>query len=94
MSSTQPVPSQTDTAPRRSNGSAVSPDSILLRELQAARRSEAVLRDFIETSTISLHWVGADGTILWANQASLIFSDIRATNTLAGTLSSFTQMSR
>jgi hypothetical protein len=41
----------------------------LLRELQALRRSEAVLRDFIETSTISLHWVGADGTILWANQA-------------------------
>ena len=41
------------------------------RELQALRRSEAVLRDFVETSTISLHWVGADGTILWANQAEL-----------------------
>jgi PAS domain S-box-containing protein len=43
----------------------------VLRELQALRRSEAVLRDFIETSTICLHWVGADGTILWANQAEL-----------------------
>jgi PAS domain S-box-containing protein len=43
----------------------------LWRELQALRRSEAVLRDFIETSTIALHWVGADGTILWANQAEL-----------------------
>ena len=42
-----------------------------MRELQALRRSEAVLRDFIETSTIGLHWVGADGTILWANQAEL-----------------------
>ena len=41
------------------------------RELQALRRSEAVLRDFIETSTIALHWVGPDGTILWANQAEL-----------------------
>src|ERR1700747_1106390 len=41
------------------------------RELQALRRSEAVLRDFVETSTIGLHWVGADGTILWANQAEL-----------------------
>ena len=41
------------------------------RELQALRRSEAVLRDFVETSTIGLHWVGADGAILWANQAEL-----------------------
>jgi PAS domain S-box-containing protein len=31
----------------------------------------AVLRDFIETSTVGLHWVGADGTILWVNQAEL-----------------------
>ena len=44
---------------------------VLLHELAALRRSEAVLRDFIETSTIGLHWVGADGTILWANQAEL-----------------------
>ena len=47
------------------------PSDALLRELQALRRSEAVLRDFVETSTIGLHWVGADGTILWANQAEL-----------------------
>jgi PAS domain S-box-containing protein len=44
---------------------------VLLHELAALRRSEAVLRDFIETSTIGLHWLGADGTILWANQAEL-----------------------
>src|SRR5581483_552326 len=43
----------------------------MARELHALRRSEAVLRDFVETSTIGLHWVGADGTILWANQAEL-----------------------
>jgi two-component system cell cycle sensor histidine kinase/response regulator CckA len=43
----------------------------LRHELQALRRSEALLRDFIETATIALHWVGADGTILWANQAEL-----------------------
>jgi PAS domain S-box-containing protein len=24
-----------------------------------------------ETATIALHWVGLDGTILWANQAEL-----------------------
>jgi PAS domain S-box-containing protein len=44
---------------------------VLLHELAALRRSEAVLRDFIETSTIGLHWLGADGTILWVNQAEL-----------------------
>jgi PAS domain S-box-containing protein len=47
------------------------PNEAMSRELQALRRSEAVLRDFVETSTICLHWVGADGTILWANQAEL-----------------------
>ena len=45
--------------------------SALWRELQALRRSEASLRDFVESSTTSLHWVGPDGTILWANQAEL-----------------------
>jgi PAS domain S-box-containing protein len=44
---------------------------VLLHELEALRRSEGALRDFIETSTIGLHWVGADGTILWVNQAEL-----------------------
>jgi PAS domain S-box-containing protein len=53
------------------NAPEVAQNDALVRELQALRRSEAVLRDFIETSTIGLHWVGADGTILWANQAEL-----------------------
>ena len=44
---------------------------VILHELAALRRSEAVLRDFVETATIGLHWVGADGTILWVNQAEL-----------------------
>lgn len=44
---------------------------VLLRELAVLRRNEAALRDFIETSTIGLHWLGADGTILWVNQAEL-----------------------
>jgi len=43
----------------------------LWHELQAVRRSEAALRDFFETATIALHWVGADGSILWANQAEV-----------------------
>jgi PAS domain S-box-containing protein len=42
------------------------------RAAEAALRSkEAELRDFVENATVSLHWVGADGTILWANRAEL-----------------------
>jgi PAS domain S-box-containing protein len=37
----------------------------------ALRRSETMLRDFVETATVGLHWVGSDGIILWANQAEL-----------------------
>ncbi|MDP9112383.1 MAG: PAS domain S-box protein [Acidobacteriota bacterium] len=75
MTPTRTVRKDEITANGHANGRPKSPDAAsndaLLRELQALRRSEAVLRDFIETSTIGLHWVGADGTILWANQAEL-----------------------
>ncbi len=37
----------------------------------AMRRSDAMLRDFVETATVALHWVDSDGIILWANQAEL-----------------------
>src|ERR1700730_13463286 len=63
MTPTRPV--------RKGKAPDAAPNDALLRELQALRRSEAVLRDFVETSTIGLHWVGADGAILWANQAEL-----------------------
>ena len=43
-------------------------ESITLEEL---RRRERELADFIENASVGLHWVGADGTILWANQAEL-----------------------
>ena len=29
----------------------------------------ARLVDFVDTATIGLHWVGPEGTILWANSA-------------------------
>ena len=38
---------------------------------QELQRREHEVRDFLENGTIGLHWVGADGTILWANQAEL-----------------------
>ncbi len=37
----------------------------------ALRRSEKELSDFFENASVGLHWVGADGTILRANQAEL-----------------------
>lgn len=42
-----------------------------LSNLDELRRRERELSDFIENASVGLHWVGADGTILWANQAEL-----------------------
>jgi PAS domain S-box-containing protein len=39
-----------------------------VRDLQ---RRERDLSDFIENAAVALHWVGEDGTILWANRAEL-----------------------
>jgi PAS domain S-box-containing protein len=41
------------------------------RAEQALRQREEELTDFIENSAVGLHWVGLDGTILWANKAEL-----------------------
>ena len=42
------------------------------REVEnALRRSERELKDFLENATVGMHWVGPDGTILWANDAEL-----------------------
>jgi PAS domain S-box-containing protein len=43
-------------------------ESIALEEL---RQRERELSDFIENASVGLHWVGSDGTILWANQCEL-----------------------
>jgi PAS domain S-box-containing protein len=39
--------------------------------LTALSRSEQELIDFVENAVTCLHWVGPDGTILWANKAEL-----------------------
>jgi PAS domain S-box-containing protein len=51
-------------------------ESALRAALAAQRHAEAKLResqedmrDFLENAVEGLHWVGADGTILWANRA-------------------------
>lgn len=52
----------------RLNGQVQSPADVLLRDLQSRERD---LSDFIENAAVALHWVGEDGTILWANKAEL-----------------------
>jgi len=41
------------------------------RAEETLRRRERELADFVENATIGLHWVGGDGTIIWANKAEL-----------------------
>ncbi len=41
------------------------------RAEEAVQRTEQELRDFVENATVGMHWVGADGIILWANRTEL-----------------------
>ncbi|MCX5722472.1 MAG: PAS domain S-box protein [Nitrospirae bacterium] len=50
----------------------------IVRDITERKRAEEALAektnelsDFIEHATVSMHWVGADGIILWANQTEL-----------------------
>jgi len=44
---------------------------ILNRVDQARKKDHEQLQDFVENAVVGLHWVGPDGTILWANPAEL-----------------------
>ncbi len=41
------------------------------QSLKELAKKEFELRDFVDNACIGLHWVGPDGTILWANKAEL-----------------------
>jgi PAS domain S-box-containing protein len=50
----------------------------VVRDLTAQReaeqrllRGQQLVADFVENGTVGMHWVGPDGTILWANKAEL-----------------------
>jgi PAS domain S-box-containing protein len=52
--------------------------STLARDISVQRQAEAALQrktheltDFCENAAVGLEWVGADGTVLWANHAAL-----------------------
>lgn len=53
-------------------------NSALRKKAQEQQQSEVLLQksqqqlnDFIDNAVVGMHWVGADGEILWANQAEL-----------------------
>ena len=53
---------------------AVNQAAVILRQKQIEeqlRHKQEELTDFFENASEGLHWVGPDGTILWANQAEL-----------------------
>jgi PAS domain S-box-containing protein len=41
----------------------------IIQQIFHGRESE--FRDFVQNAVVPMHWVGADGTILWANKAEL-----------------------
>ncbi len=41
------------------------------RAVAALSRKERALADLLEPAAVAIHWVGPDGTILWANRAEL-----------------------
>ncbi len=38
---------------------------------EALRRTEEEFRDFVENASVGMHWVGADGIIIWANRTEM-----------------------
>jgi len=47
------------------------------------------LRDFLENAGVALHWVGEDGTILWANLAELEFMGYSADEYIGHNIAEF-----
>jgi len=45
--------------------------SKVARDVTALKQYERTVTEFVENATIGMHWVGRDGTILWANRCEL-----------------------
>ncbi|MCA1632674.1 MAG: PAS domain S-box protein [Acidobacteria bacterium] len=72
------IPIDDSGAPISDEGGHVVGVVLVFHDITERRKSEAALQrrereltDFVENATVGLHWVGADGTILWANRAEL-----------------------
>lgn len=45
--------------------------SVHINDVTEKRRTEIELKDYVETASTGLHWVNAQGIIIWANEAEL-----------------------
>ena len=63
-----PEPSAAEEPEPKQNGAAVPLSSAYVAALEQRDKEQ---RDFLENAAVAMHWVGEDGTILWANQAEL-----------------------
>ncbi|MBT1685003.1 PAS domain-containing sensor histidine kinase [Dawidia soli] len=52
--------------------------TIIIQDVSGRRQRERYLQDYVDTAPIGLHWVNAEGIILWANQAELDMLGYRA----------------
>jgi len=61
-------PPATEAPERKQNGAVNPPSSAYVAALEQQEKEQ---RDFLENAAVAMHWVGEDGTILWANRAEL-----------------------
>jgi PAS domain S-box-containing protein len=52
--------------------------TLVIQDVSHRRQRERHLQDYVDTAPIGLHWVNADGIIVWANQAELDMLGYRA----------------
>jgi PAS domain S-box-containing protein len=70
----------------KQNGPAVPPSSAFVAALEQREREQ---RDFLENAAVAMHWVGEDGTILWANRAELDLLGYAAENYIGQNIAAF-----
>lgn len=52
--------------------------TLVIQDVSHRRQRERHLQDYVDTAPIGLHWVNAEGIIIWANQAELDMLGYRA----------------
>jgi PAS domain S-box-containing protein len=67
----RPVHVSVTISPVRNAAGRIVGASKIARDVTLLKEYERRLTDFVENATEGLHWVGADGTILWANRCEL-----------------------
>ena len=72
------IPIDDSAAPIRNDAGKITGVVLVFHDIVERKKAEGELRqrereltDFVDNATIGLHWVGADGTILWVNRAEL-----------------------